>query len=635
MSVFVSVLIAGLSSGAIYAICALGFTLAYNSAGVLNMMQGAFVVLGGLLMYEGTQHWHLGPALSVVLAVAGATAVAGIFEFAVIRPNRSRLSQDSILLLMLGGFILAQGAEVLLWGSFSYTLHPFGNIYSFTVGGQDIPAQVVWIVIAAIAVVTGLAVLLSKSQFGRGLRALSENRSGATSIGLRTRSMALIAFAATGAIGGLAGAFVTPYLSMSTADAPNFTVLGIIAVTLGGFGSYFGAVIGGVVIGLVEAFASGYISSLFGESMMLALLLLILILRPQGLLRVRRTRRDSVMAGLRNVHFVERAPRPLALTALLVGIVAYVALPYLNVGNNLFYLNVAAITGIVLIGMDVLMGHIGVVSLGQPAFMAIGAYTTGLTAIHWGISPLLALVLGVVAAVVGAGIFSFVTRKLDSDQLTAASLVLVLLLSTLIGELGWTGGSSGLTGIPQLSVGGFAFDADWKFFYLVWAILGIVGVTTKWVLNGQLGRKMKAISYDPAAAAALGTDVRRYRHAAFLYAAALAGLAGGLYGMYLQYISPADVGLAMTFTLIVSTVVGGTGTILGPIIGGVIFTYLPLVSQGFAQWSTLVQGALIIVVLTAAPGGLLGTALNLLARARRRRAPGPEVPVKVPAGSVS
>jgi branched-chain amino acid transport system permease protein len=631
---FLSILIAGVSTGAIYALISLGFTLAFNSSGMLNLLQGGFVVLGGLLTYEGVNSWHLPLVVSIAVATIVTTAIAAAFHVLVLLPNSRRLSPQNMLLILLGGLILLQGSGEQLWGDFAYSMRPFGSLEDFTVGSLTVPAQVVWIVGLGIVVCAGLTLFLARTHTGKALRAVAQNPAGARAIGLKVNALAIASFAATGLLGALAGAFVLPYLSVSMDDAATYSLLGIIGISLGGFGSYFGAVVGGVVLGVIEAMATGYLSSLYGESFELVALIVILVLRPEGLLRGASRVRSDTGETAGHVHYVERSPR--MLTAVVFGLlmVVGVALPLIGFKDELQNINLVGITALALIGMDVLMGYLGMVSLGQSAFMAVGGYLAALTVMHLAIPTLLGLLIGVVAAVVVAYVFSVITVRLAPYYMATVSLALVLLAQDLGGELNITGGTAGLIDIPSLSVGGFAFDTDFRFYYLIWGLVAVFGFGSFLVLRGKTGRIMKAISFDPIAAASMGVDVRRYRHYAMLYAAALAGLAGALYAFYLNFLAPSEVGLGESFTLIVATVLGGAGTILGPILGGAFFTYLPAISQGFQQWTTVLEGVLVIVVLSLAPSGVLGGVLGAITRLRRvtpRRQKEGEVHVRVPA----
>ncbi len=633
MTTFASILIAGISTGAIYALISLGFTLAFNSSGMLNLLQGGFVVLGGLLTYDGVNSWHLPLVVAIVVATLLTTAIAAVFHLLVLRPNARRLSPQNMLLVLLGGLILLQGGGQQIWGDFAYSMRPFGDLEDFTVGSVTIPAQVVWIVGLGIVVCAALTLFLSRTNTGRALRAIAQNPAGARAVGLRVSALAMLSFAATGLLGALAGAFLLPYLSVSMDDAATYSLIGIIGISLGGFGSYFGAVVGGVVLGIIEALATGYLSSLYGESLELVALIIILVLRPEGLLRGASRVRSDTGEPVGTVHYVEHAPRLLGRAVFAVLVVAGAILPLLGFGDELRDINLVGITALALIGMDILMGYLGMVSLGQSAFMAVGGYMAALTVLHLGIPTLLGLLIGVGSAVVVAYVFSVVTVRLAPYYMATVSLALVLLAQDLGGELNITGGTAGLLDIPSLSVAGFSFDTDFRFYYLIWALVAIFGFGSFWVLRGRTGRIMKAISFDPIAAASLGVDVRRYRHYALLYAAALAGLAGALYAFYINFLAPSEVGLSESFTLIVACVLGGAGTLLGPMIGGAFFTYLPAISQGFQQWTTVVEGVLVIAVLSLAPSGLLGSALNGIARLRRmapQRKKG-EVRVRVPA----
>ena len=634
MITFLSILIAGVSTGAIYALISLGFTLAFNSSGMLNLLQGGFVVLGGLLTYEGVNSWHLPLVVSIAVATIVTTAIAAAFHVLVLLPNSRRLSPQNMLLILLGGLILLQGSGEQLWGDFAYSMRPFGSLEDFTVGSLTVPAQVVWIVGLGIVVCAGLTLFLARTHTGKALRAVAQNPAGARAIGLKVNALAIASFAATGLLGALAGAFVLPYLSVSMDDAATYSRLVIIGILLGGFGAYFAAVVGGVALGVIEAMATGYLSSLYGESFELVALIAILVLRPEGLLRGASRVRSDTGETAGHVHYVARSPR--MLTAVVFGllIVVGVALPLIGFKDELQNINLVGITALALIGMDVLMGYLGMVSLGQSAFMAVGGYLAALTVLHLAVPTLLGLLIGVASAVVVAYVFSMITVRLAPYYMATVSLALVLLAQDLGGELNITGGTAGLIGIPSLSVGGFAFDTDFRFYYLIWSLVAVFGFGSFLVLRGKTGRIMKAISFDPIAAASMGVDVRRYRHYAMLYAAALAGLAGALYAFYLNFLAPSEVGLGESFTLIVATVLGGAGTILGPILGGAFFTYLPAISQGFQQWTTVLEGVLVIVVLSLAPSGVLGGVLGTIARLRsittRRQKEG-EVRVRVPA----
>jgi branched-chain amino acid transport system permease protein len=636
---FLSILIAGVSTGAIYALISLGFTLAFNSSGMLNLLQGGFVVLGGLLTYEGVNSWHLPLVAAIVVATIVTTAIAALFHIVVLWPNSRRLSPQNMLLILLGGLILLQGVGEQYWGDFAYSMRPFGSLEDFTVGSLTVPAQVVWIVGLGVMVCAGLTLFLARTHTGKALRAVAQNPVGARAVGLKVNALAILSFAGTGLLGALAGAFLLPYLSVSMDDAATYSLLGIIGISLGGFGSYFGAVVGGVALGIIEALATGYLSSLYGESLELLALIIILVLRPEGLLRGASRVRSDTGEPAGHVHYVERAPR--LLTAVVFGalVVVGLALPLIGFSDELRDINLVGITALALIGMDILMGYLGMVSLGQSAFMAVGGYLAALTVIHLNIPTLLGVLIGVVAAVAVAFVFSLVTLRLAPYYLATVSLALVLLSQDLGGELNITGGTAGLLNIPNLSVGGFSFDTDFRFYYLIWGLVALFGFGSFAVLRGKTGRIMRAISFDPLAAASMGVDVRRYRHYALLYAAALAGLAGALYAFYLNFLAPSEVGLAESFTLIVATVLGGAGTLLGPMLGGAFFTYLPAISQGFQQWTMVLEGALVIVVLSLAPSGVLGSSLNAIARLRRiarsrielRRQKKGDVRVRVPA----
>ena len=343
-----------------------------------------------------------------------------------------------------------------------------------------------------------------------------------------------------------------------------------------------------------------------------------LVLRPGGLLGAGPARREDVRTEARVWAHAARLPATWALWGGLVLLLAAGALPLVVQSPDILSsLAIALILFVALIGLDVLMGYCGQVSLGQGGFMALGGYTAAWLAVTYDTPPALGLLAGMALAVACAMVLSLVTLRLRGLYLALATLAFGLLVeSCVIGFDEITGGPSGLVGIPAFSLGGFEFDTPARTYWLVLGIAAVLVAAVSGAVASPFGRAMQAIRTDPLAAAALGIPVVRVKLAAFAFSAATAALAGGLLAFHFRFLSPEMVGTARSFELVSMMVVGGEGTVIGPMLGSLLITLLPELSQSLATYKTLAVGLLLVVFFLRLPEGLFG----LLVRLLRRRA---------------
>lgn len=303
-------------------------------------------------------------------------------------------------------------------------------------------------------------------------------------------------------------------------------------------------------------------------------------------------------------------------------ILAFLVTPLLISSNYL--LGVMIVIGlytIIVIGLGILMGYAGQVSFGHAAFFGLGGYTVAIltTAYRWPTpAALLAAVAlpGLVAALIGRP-----TLKLKELYLALATLAFGILVHILFNECrSITGGPSGLTGIPYLSLGGLVFDRDLKFYYLVWTTVLVISLAVKNLIQSRVGRALKAIRESEHAAETSGIDTAGLKLQAFVFSAALAGLAGGLYAFYVTFVSPSPFGFHTSVQFVLMAVVGGLGTFGGPLLGvGVVVTLgeilrwaVPLVIPGAGgEYQIIFFGIILVLVMLVRPEGL-GTITELL-----------------------
>jgi len=183
-----------------------------------------------------------------------------------------------------------------------------------------------------------------------------------------------------------------------------------------------------------------------------------------------------------------------------------------------------------------------------------------------------------------------------------------------------TGGPSGLVGIPSFRIGPFVFDSALKMYYLVAVLMVLLTLLLLGGMRAGFGRALQAVRTDQMAANALGVNVAGYKTAAFMCSAALASLAGSLYAFYFHFLSPEMVGTPRSLELIAMLVIGGEGTLVGPLIGVAILTLLPTIFQPLALYKTFAEGALLVLVFRYLPAGIFGSIAHRLSRGRTRPA---------------
>jgi branched-chain amino acid transport system permease protein len=615
----IQTVIGGLLQGSVFAVVALGFSLVFRVTGAINLSQGAFCIVGALAMYsfQVSLGWPVAPAaIAAVGVTAAAGAAIGAFVFV---PALSRLPASSMLILTAGLLTTLEGLSLVVWGSQPYALPPFSGEAPVSVLGVRLPTQGIWIAGTALAIIASVWFLLMRTALGEALRACAENPTAARLMGIDVPGMTLFSFTLAALIAGVGGIVVAPILSFQFDTGRFFTISGFSAVAIGGLGSLVGAVAGGGLLGVAEQLAAGYISSLFANGIALALLILTLLVRPNGLFTARRTRREDVRDEHRIYHPVVRLQGRRALAFGIVSIAVLIALPWVVPAGLMSSLVITGILFIGVLGLDVLMGYCGQVSLGQAGFMAVGGYTAAILATHYGWPPLAGIAAGLVLSLACAVALSLVTMRLRGHYLALATLAFGLLVDSLTtGMTETTGGPSGLVGVPSFSIGPVAFDTPLKMYYLVAALIVMLVLVLLGGIRSSFGRALQAVRTDQTAAAALGIDVPRHKMAAFAISASLASLSGSLYAFYFHFLSPEMVGTARSLEMIAMLVVGGEGTLVGAVFGVALLTLLPTIFQPLALYKTLAEGALLVLVVRYLPGGIFGTLVQLLLRPTQR-----------------
>lgn len=274
---------------------------------------------------------------------------------------------------------------------------------------------------------------------------------------------------------------------------------------------------------------------------------------------------------------------------------------------------------ILALGLNMLMGYAGQISLGHAAFFGLGAYTTGLLTAHWSWSPWLALPVALVLTFAVAFLVALPMLKLSGYYLGMGTLGFGMIVFILFRE--WstvTGGDSGLVGIPPLSVGAFTIGSGRPYFFLVWACVVLAFIACERLVVSRVGRALRAIHDSEKAAAAMGIDTGSLKVSVFVLSAVLAALAGFLYAHLVTFISPNSFSFLVSIKIVTMVVIGGMASIWGSLLGAAVLTLLPEWLHVFNDYEMVVYGLILMVIMIFLPQGLTRGILDIYERSRSR-----------------
>lgn len=301
-----------------------------------------------------------------------------------------------------------------------------------------------------------------------------------------------------------------------------------------------------------------------------------------------------------------------------IAIVAWLLLPLIVIAESTVSLMVfASITLIQAVGLSLLFGFAGQISLGQAGFYGIGAYVSSIAAIRLGVPPILGLVAAAIAPAILAYVVGRPILRLKGYYLAMVTAGLGLILHTVFVE--WdsmTGGYSGVAGIPPLAIGSFVFDSPRLMFYFVAVCAMCILLFAHRMVGTSYGRAMRTTRESEAAARSVGIDVSRLKTEVFALSAGMSGFAGGLYAHYVGYISPETFTIETSINLLLALVVGGVGSLWGGAVGAILLTFMPEWLHQLQNAYGIVFGAVVVVLLTVEPDGLVGVSRRIVERIR-------------------
>lgn len=288
-----------------------------------------------------------------------------------------------------------------------------------------------------------------------------------------------------------------------------------------------------------------------------------------------------------------------------------------------YLMNVLVFVGIntmLAVALNLLLGYAGQISLGHAGFFGLGAYLSGVLTTTGGLNPW--LVMPLAAALVGliAGLIGFPILKLKGHYLAMATLGLGIIIYIVFNEtVDFTGGPSGLSGIPNLTAFGVTFDSDFKNYYLIWGFTLAVVLFSVNLANSRVGRALRAVHDSEVAARVMGVNARLLKVQIFTLSAVISSLAGSLYAHTMTFVAPASFGFNFSVELLTMVVIGGLGSVYGSFLGAALLTLLPEFLRAAHDYDIIIYGALLMAMVMFMPGGLVRGVPDLIRRVFRGR----------------
>lgn len=598
----IDTLFSGLIHGSAYALVAVGMSLVFGVANVANFAQGSLVAVGMMTAWwlGSSLGWGIAPTVVVVVLV---TAVLGLaLNVAVISPLEGRKPIAALLATIGVGQILDNGLQII----FGPQTRPFPKLlstYNLQLFGVRFGTSDIVMIVFALVSMLALWAFLKYGKIGQAIRATSQDPDAARQMGIPVKSIRNVSFVIGSVLAGVSGIFVGLFNgNINPSNGSTIGMTAFVAATIGGLGSIPGALAGGLVLGVVEALGISWLGDGAHDLITFGALLIILIVRPQGLLGRNVDVKSEPLTG---TFLGGGRPITLPWWGNVIAAVALLATPFFfndylsGIGTQV------AIYAIAAVGLTLISGSAGQTILGMAGPFAVGAYASAIltTQCHWPF--LLALVAAGFVAAIAASVLTFPVWKLAGHYVAIATIGVGYVMVAIIRLAEpLTKGSLGIQGISFPNVFGQSLYTQQMQYLLDLVVLILALVVVSRIRASHLGHVLEAVGSDQDAAEALSIRTSAYKALAYALAAFFAGLAGSLLAHQYTYIDPTIFNVNMSMLVLTIIVMGGMNSPLGAVLGSVILIGAPELLRFASDARVLLYGVLLVLVILFRPQGL-------------------------------
>lgn len=596
----------GLGVGALYALASQGLIVVFRGTGVLNFSLGATAIAGVFLQWELQEEAGLPFLLASVCGVALSALLGALTHWVILRPlQRKRASTLVLVLATLGVLILIQAGVVIRYGSESRQIASWLPTDRVTVYG-DVSITADRLILLGVGCVSAflLWLLYRSSRFGIETEAVAESERRAAAVGVSPNKVAVINWALGSAVACVAGILVVPIITLQVTVMTSLVLAALAAALVGDFKSFPIATAAGFALGIGQTLVGRFTDQEgLGPSLPFIVIIVMLVVRGRAI-------------PLRD-HFLQKLPTVgtgrMSWDWTIFGCGAVVFVMLTKETKWIDALTVSLGAAIVLLSIVVVTGYAGQLSLAQYAMAGFGAYVAGRLVAVYDIPFLLALVLGVAAAVPLGLIFALPAVRTRGINLAIVTLGLGTAIELMLfRNRSYTGGVAGTqVGNPELfgyDIGSIKHPERYGIFVLAMALLAVWVVSN--VRRGRSGRRLIAVRTNERAAAALGINVVTAKLFAFAFASAIAALGGILLAFRLSSISYQSFNNFTSITYAGLSLVGGVGHLLGAFVGATMATagfnqeVMESTWNGVGEYIQLISGIAILLTVLANPDGV-------------------------------
>lgn len=615
-------LLIGLINGVFYAMMSLGVAIIFGLLRIGNFVHGAQYMLGAFGAWALSQLPTLFPGLglpslgywwALVLVPLGVAAVGAVTERLFIR----RVYE----LEHAYGLLLTVGLAMVIEGLFNVRFGAAGQQYGvppelrggIPLGFVFLPYYRIWVVVAGLTACLATWYVIERTKLGAYLRAATENPDLVRAFGINVPRMLMLTYAFGVGLAGFAGVMAAPIYQVSPQMGQSIIVTIFAVVVIGGMGSIFGSIVSGVMLGLIEGLTKAFWPQA-STTVIFVVMALVLVLRPAGLFGKDTTVHHGADISAARPHSVlENGRLWLAVLAAVGLVLPFLMYPVFAMKILCFALYASA--------YNLIFGYVGLLGFGHAAFFGASAYVAAHTATVWGWPTEMAILAGVAMSSAIGALFGWLAIRRQGLYFAMITLALAQLVYFYAVQAPWTHGEDGIQGVPRgWLFGTIDLRQPLAMYYFVLAVFLCGFAVIYRIVRSPFGQVLKSIRENEPRAISLGYSTNRFKLIAFILSAGLSGLAGGTKAIVFQVASLADVYFMTSADALLMTLIGGVGTLLGPIVGAVVVVTMQKELAMLGSWVVVVQGAAFVLCVLFLRKGIVGTLEErLAARAERVR----------------
>jgi branched-chain amino acid transport system permease protein len=618
-------LLLGLINGSFYAMMSLGLAIIFGLLNVVNFMHGAQYMMGAFTAWMLLQWLGIGYGYALVLAplIVGLSGI--VLERLLVR-RLYHLDHVYGLLLTFGITLIVEGLYRKGFGSAGV---PYANPMpgGFRTAMGYLPYYRLWALFASFLVCLATWYMVEKTKLGAYLRAAIERPDLVRGFGINVPRMVTLVYGFGVALAGLAGVFAAPIYNVSPLMGSNLIIVIFAVVVIGGMGSIKGAIITGYLLGLAEGLMRYYYPPL-SDTVVFIIMAAVLLIKPAGLFGKGVIAQHASGALESHAGIEPRLRGTLSWVLLAVSVAALILAPF--VMYPVFLIKVLCFA-VAASAINLLLGYMGVLSFGHAMFFGFSAYAAGHMAKVWGLPPEWAILGATLASVVLGAVVGLIAIRLQGIYFAMSTLALAQMVYFFCLQIPFTHGEDGIQNIPRgVAFGVWDLKSDVSAYFFVLLVCGAAILMIARLVHSPYGRIVAAVRDSEPRAISLGYNANRYKLSVFVFSAGITGLAGATKAIAVQIATLTDVGWQMSGEFLLMTLVGGLGTITGPIVGALALISMETYMSELQDWVTVAQGAVFVVVVMAFRAGIVGSLAGIWRRPAERAPAAPSTALREP-----